>query len=212
MKNLAAALAQVQRDLPVVVKAKTAAVGKYSYRYAGLPDVTAAVMPLLAENGLSFIAHPRPVEGGGYELAATLLHTSGESITGALPINGRTPQEIGSAITYARRYLIGCLTGVVTDDDDDGHIAARAQQKQQRRQPAAPPQEETGEAVTPGTLKSLVIRMKEAHPEMTDQEWHEWLSRGTGRQITSRKHLTEREAKEAIHALNQHQQQQRGSK
>ena len=44
MKNLASALAQVQRDLPVVAKAKTAAVGKYSYRYAGLPDVTAATL------------------------------------------------------------------------------------------------------------------------------------------------------------------------
>ena len=54
-------------------------------------------------------------------------------VQGRWPINGRTPQEIGSAITYARRYLLGCLTGVVTDDDDDGHIAARNQHQQQQR-------------------------------------------------------------------------------
>ena len=128
--NLAAALVALQAELPVVQKSKTANVptktgGSYRYTYADLADVTAAVVPLLVKHGLSFTCRPRIVTGGNgapfYELAGVLLHTSGEQIEGALPLHGNGPQDIGGAITYARRYLLGCLTGVVTDDDADAY-------------------------------------------------------------------------------------------
>lgn len=131
LENLAKALAAFQKELPKVGKDKTAVVkhqggGQHSYTYADLATVTAAVIPLLNTHGLSFITSPRIVEGGGYELVGRLIHVSGEQIEGALPIYGRQPQEIGSAITYARRYLLGCMTGVVTEDDDDGKAATKA--------------------------------------------------------------------------------------
>jgi hypothetical protein len=128
--NLAAALVAFQADMPTVKKAQKAVVptksgGSYSYTYAGLADVVRVAMPLLTQHGLAFTALPRFKEGR-YELVGTLLHSSGESIKGTLPINGSTPQEMGSSITYMRRYLFGCLTGLVTDDDDDGAVATRA--------------------------------------------------------------------------------------
>ena len=129
--TLAAALAAVQSALPVVHKGKTASIrsdkGSYGYSYADLSDVTAVIMPLLAKHGLSFSCTPRTVgERGGYELAGLLLHTSGDRIEGALPLTGGTPQQLGSSITYMRRYLLGCMTGVVTDDDDDARAATEA--------------------------------------------------------------------------------------
>ncbi len=129
--NLPAALAAVQAALPVVHKGKTASIksdkGSYGYSYADLSDVTAVIMPLLAKHGLSFTCTPRIVgERGGYELAGVLLHTSGERVEGALPLTGGTPQQLGSSITYMRRYLLGCMTGVVTDDDDDARAATEA--------------------------------------------------------------------------------------
>ena len=33
-----------------------------------------------------------------------------------------TVQSMGSAITYARRYSLSALVGVVADDDDDGKV------------------------------------------------------------------------------------------
>jgi hypothetical protein len=132
--TLGAALAAFQGEMPTVHKGKTAKVptktgGSYSYSYADVADVTAAVMPLLSRHGLSFTCLPRATESG-YELVARLLHgVSGESVEGALPLYGRTSQEIGSAITYNRRYLLGCLTGVVTDDDEDGAAATRTDQR-----------------------------------------------------------------------------------
>lgn len=134
--NIAAAIAALQSELPVVGKTKTAQIpGRnggqgYSYTYADLGDVSAAVMPLLGKHGLAFSCAPRAGERG-YELAGALLHTSGEVREGALPLHGNDPQALGSAITYARRYLLGCLTGVVTDDDPDAHPAQGAARTRQ---------------------------------------------------------------------------------
>lgn len=130
--QLAAALAALQSELPFVHKGKTARVpmksgGSYSYTYADLGDVTKAIVPLLTKNGLAFSCCPRVNERGGYELAGVLLHTSGQRLEGALPVFGNQAQELGSGLTYARRYLLGCMTGVVTDDDEDAQLATQGQ-------------------------------------------------------------------------------------
>lgn len=128
---IAAALASAQAEMPSVPKGKTATIpgrnggSGYSYSYADLADVTEAILPLLTANGLAFTCAGRAAERG-YELVGRLLHVSGQSIEGALPLHGNDPQSIGSAITYARRYLLGCLTGVVTDDDTDAGPAKGA--------------------------------------------------------------------------------------
>jgi len=123
LDKIAAALAQFQAEVPTVAKSHTATVksdkGSYSYTYAGLANVTEVALPLLAKHGLSFITVP-----GGGVLTGMLLHTSGQSITGSLPLTGGTPQAIGGSLTYMRRYLLGCMTGLVTDEDDDGQVAS----------------------------------------------------------------------------------------
>lgn len=129
--SIEAALVAFQADMPVIPKTHTANVptkngGTYSYTYADLADVTAAVIPLLNRHGLVFSACPRGTDRG-YELVGKLIHVSGATIEGSLPLHGNTPQDIGSALTYARRYLLGCMTGIVTEDDDDGASAQGAQ-------------------------------------------------------------------------------------
>jgi hypothetical protein len=126
--ELATALVAFQSKMPTVAKRKTANVGQYSYTYADLADITEQAMPILGECGLAFSSCPRQTEHG-YELVGRLLHTSGESEEGALPISGKTPQDWGSSITYMRRYLFGCMTGLVTDDDDDGRMATKTAKK-----------------------------------------------------------------------------------
>jgi hypothetical protein len=129
--NLAAALAAFQRELPRVGKDNIATVksakANYRYQYADLADVSAAVLPALGRQGLSWITVPT-VQDGRFELHYELLHTSGESRVGVwpLPAISSSPQELGSAITYARRYTLCAVTGVSPDNDDDG-AAAQAQ-------------------------------------------------------------------------------------
>lgn len=132
LDELAGALAAFQAEAPVIPKKQTAKIEtqggrNYSYTYADLATMAPVVLPLLAKHGLAFTALPSAGHDGGPPLlVGMLLHTSGQYVCGELPITGKTPQEIGSSLTYGRRYLLGCLTGVVSDDDDDGQLAEKA--------------------------------------------------------------------------------------
>lgn len=205
--KLAEALAAFQAEMPTVAKSKTAKVptksgGSYSYSYADLADVTEAAMPILTKHGLSFATCPRQTERG-YELRGVLLHISGDSLEGSLPINGNSPQEMGSSLTYMRRYLFGCLTGIVTDNDDDGQLAQAAKRQSRSAQQAAPaaePARESGELITDQQVKALNALLREAGLT-TNEDRYAWLSRGCQREITSSKQLTKVEASRAIDAL-----------
>jgi hypothetical protein len=148
--SLAAALAAVQANLPTIAKGETAEVEgksksgvpyKYKYRYADLADVSKVILPMLGAVGLSWITRPTLREDGKFVLAYELMHVSGDGVKGEYPLSGGSPQEIGSAITYARRYALCSVTGVAPEqDDDDGASASRPQQREQwdNARPAAP--------------------------------------------------------------------------
>lgn len=136
--SLAEALAMVQAEIPEVLKAETAKIEKegkkgYTYNFADLSAVTRVILPRLGKVGLSFITKPTLIEGRLY-LVYKLLHVSGETEEGVYPLpSSGGPQEIGGAITYARRYVLCSITGVAPGDDDD---AAEAQAAHKRGQQA----------------------------------------------------------------------------
>lgn len=122
----AAALAEFQAELPHVGKGQTADTGSYTYDYADLTGITEAAFPKLAEHGLSFVTKPTVREDGRFVLHYALKHKGGHEEAGdyPLPANG-SPQQIGSAITYGRRYCLCAVTGIAPGgDDDDGRGAA----------------------------------------------------------------------------------------
>ena len=131
--SLAEALAAFQSELPPIGKANTANTGTYSYSYADLADISRAVMPLLGKHGLSFTSFPTLDEGGRFVLRYTLRHASGESDSGSypLPANG-SAQQMGSAISYARRYALSAVTGIAPDEDDDGKAAGTYEYRSER--------------------------------------------------------------------------------
>lgn len=144
---LAEALAKFQAALPTVHKSETATVktktgGEYKYRYADLAMVSAKVLPLLGAVGLSFTASPTLTDGR-FVLAYRLMHSSGGSVDGEYPLpTSGTPQEIGSAITYARRYALCSVTGVAPDEDDDDAQAAEVASRSRRRRREAEPEKQ----------------------------------------------------------------------
>jgi hypothetical protein len=131
--NLAAALAGFQAELPKIIKDETAKVagkdGKqgYTYGYADLAQVTETVSPILGKHGLAFTAKPTMTEQG-FGLVYKLMHgASGETDEGFWPISNGPMQQIGSAITYARRYALMAATNTFPDkEDDDGAAATQA--------------------------------------------------------------------------------------
>lgn len=159
--KLFGALAGVQAELPPVPKSRRAEVpGKdgragYSYQYADLADVLRVALPVLAKHGLC-ILQPSGVEQHFGDIRSqdqccvrveTLL-AHGESncricVSIELWVQGASPQAVGSAITYARRYSLTSLLGIAAEDDDDGHGAAlrneRAAQREQPRRDSSEP-------------------------------------------------------------------------
>ncbi|MCP4083187.1 MAG: hypothetical protein GY743_23440 [Planctomycetaceae bacterium] len=133
--NLAASLAVAQGTFTVAVKDKTADTGKFKYKYASLSSIQNACRKPLSDNGLAVIQIPTN-HNGQFHLETLLTHSSGEWISGtiALPVNaGRMSelQAMGSAISYARRYMLASMVGVATGEDDDGQRAARPQAQTQ---------------------------------------------------------------------------------
>lgn len=131
IKNLAKALSQAQAEYPVIPKNKVAKVkmktgGEYSYRYADIADVIKAVAPTNAKYGLCFVQIPQTVNRQ-HQLVTTVMHESGEFLEGTLDMEpaDRSPQSLGSAITYARRYGLSAMLGIATEEDEDGKLATQ---------------------------------------------------------------------------------------
>jgi hypothetical protein len=124
-----AAVAELQSELPVIGKDQTANAGQYSYSYADLTTIAAKALPLLSKHGLSFTAFPTMSEHG-FVLKFALRHKDGHSEEGFYPLPDpvkSNAQQIGSAITYGRRYSLCAATGIAPGgEDDDGHSASTA--------------------------------------------------------------------------------------
>lgn len=127
--QIVAALAKAQGEFPRIPKNKTVAVrtktgGSYTFSYAPLETIMDAVRPVLAGNGIAVVQMVTDKS-----VTTLLLHTSGEWLMSQpLPIRiseeaSNSSQALGSAITYAKRYSLSPMLGVVADDDDDGNAA-----------------------------------------------------------------------------------------
>lgn len=138
-KTLAEALAAFQAEVPKMSKDETAKVTgkngetgapvKYTYGYAGLDQFVEIVEPVLGQHGLAVTSKSTFTDNGGFMLEVSLVHESGERETAFWPLPDPRrvgPQDIGSAMTYGRRYLGWGLTGTFPGGiDDDG---AKAQE------------------------------------------------------------------------------------
>ncbi len=69
-------------------------------------------------------------------LTTRLMHLSGEWVESAMPLpHVGKPQELGSVMTYFRRYQLSAIVGITADDDDDGNEASGNRAQPAQRQP-----------------------------------------------------------------------------
>lgn len=130
------ALAKAQGEFEPVHRNKTVAVqmksgGSYTFAYAPLETILAAVLPALNRNGFALV---QAVEGEaqfaedapprGEYVTTTLYHANGW-LSNKVRIIIKEPgaQAYGSALTFARRYSVTLLLGVCADEDDDANAA-----------------------------------------------------------------------------------------
>ena len=124
--ELSAALVKAQPSLKAAPFNKTNP--HFKNKYADLPAVIEAIRKPLAENGLA-VTQTTEVRNGTFLLVTTMRHTSGQWISSEylLPQASR-PQELGSALTYARRYSLSAIACIAADEDDDAEGARKDNQ------------------------------------------------------------------------------------
>jgi ERF superfamily protein len=179
--TLFGALAKAQAGFTELVRDKTVNVksekGSYSFKYAPLEAVFQATLPALNANGLSLI-QPFHTEGEFVCLHTILAHESGAAVRTTVWLSRPAkPQELGSSLTYAKRYAAQSLLGINAEEDDDGNVAqgnARDFEPKHRASPPpmpkqAPPAQRPQAAAPKSTAKDPEppIYQGSANPETT---------------------------------------------
>lgn len=97
-------------------------------KYADLSACWDACRDALHDNGFAVLQFPcRSKKEGCIGMRTILLHSSGGSIEDVFYVPMKDPtsaQQMGSAITYARRYALCSVVGICPEDDD-GNAASK---------------------------------------------------------------------------------------
>ena len=123
--KIASALVKAQGELNAV--SKDGNNPHFRSKYATLQNIVESTRDTLRKHGLAVVQTFSDTDGTYISLNTTLLHESGEYISGTFSMRPSKvdPQGLGSATTYARRYALSAILGIVTDDDDDGNAASQ---------------------------------------------------------------------------------------
>jgi hypothetical protein len=128
---LASALAKAQAELVNPEKTLTATIrvaapgeGQRTFRYAPLSSGLDIVRKTLGQHEIATVQTTAIDQASGIlNLTTVLAHASGEWIASDWPVcpiaEMASPQRMGAALTYARRYALFTLVGIAGEDDLD---------------------------------------------------------------------------------------------
>src|SRR5262245_41343413 len=128
---LASALAKAQAELVNPEKSLTATIrvagpgeGERTFRYAPLSSGLDIVRKTLGQHEIATVQSTAIDQASGIvNLTTVLAHASGEWIASDWPVcpiaEMASPQRMGAALTYARRYALFTLVGIAGEDDLD---------------------------------------------------------------------------------------------
>ena len=133
INELAAALSKLQSSISNPAKDAQA----HHSKYASFPMILNTIRPHLEKNGLAIIQTSHKAERYGHVcviVTTRIVHSSGqfieEEISTAINSQAKnTVQEMGSLISYMKRYAIQGMVLIAGDEDDDGEAAARVAQQ-----------------------------------------------------------------------------------
>src|SRR6516164_6311662 len=128
---IAAALAKAQAELTnpeksllATIRSPIASEADRSFRYASLASGLDIVRKVLGKHGIAIVqATAIDREAALIRLTTVLAHSSGEWLSSDWPVcpisDTGSPQRMGTALTYARRYALFTLVGIAGEDDLD---------------------------------------------------------------------------------------------
>jgi hypothetical protein len=152
------ALAKAQGEMKPAFKDKENPF--FKSRYSSLDAIWDACREALSKNGLAVIQRLK-VDGDRTILITELGHVSGANVSSELAVKPvkQDPQSMGSAITYAKRFTLGGLVGVVTSEDDDGNVASGKIDSEEKYMPAPIPSP-SALKITPKDQKPTIEQLK----------------------------------------------------
>jgi hypothetical protein len=159
-KNIDEAMLAFQADPPVLTKDKAA----HQSKYADLVQATEVILPKLNALGVIWKAWTEFLPDGRFVLQYQLKHVASDTAQpGIWPLKlSDNPQQMGSQVTYARRYALTVATGVAAEEEDDDGRAAAGQRYAQR----ANRQRATAPAVEEGQTAQRAQRPRAARPPL----------------------------------------------
>lgn len=154
INELAGALAKAQGEMGPAVFNRVNP--HYKSRYADFTSCMDACREPLSKNGLAVSQLPNFTPDGKFVLTTLLLHSSGQWMACEFPMSTKNDniQALGSAMSYAKRYSLCGMLGIVADEDvdDDGNSAVAAPAQQPNPKPA----QNTQQAPAPAQPPKLV--------------------------------------------------------
>lgn len=127
--NLSNKFMKVLNEVPNFVTDETAQAGSRTYKYLNLATILKTIKPVFEKHGLAFsqrvtfdnTGEARQVIG---TVETIIFDDEEQMVACSYPffVTG-DPQQVGSAITYSRRYSLYAVLGIFPDKDDDGAYA-----------------------------------------------------------------------------------------
>lgn len=127
--NLNKKFMQVLNEVPNFSTDETATAGKRTYKYLNLATLLKNIKPIFEKHDIAFSQKVTfDGTGDGRQVIGTvetiIFDENEQQTVCSYPffVTG-DPQQVGSAITYARRYSLTTVLGIFPDKDDDGGYA-----------------------------------------------------------------------------------------
>lgn len=200
--EIAAALSVAQAEISPAEKNATNP--HLKNKYANISAIYDAVREVLPKHGLCVVQTMLPTDGTRAHVRTTLAHKSGQWFASecVMPLDRQGgAQGMGSAITYARRYSLSAILGVVADEDDDGNGAQGRNNRAQIEKDRAAAKANNPNPPSDPQRKMFMSMMSKKHNGNRDAILDD-LSKYFGRKIASSNELTKAEISEMIEVLN----------
>lgn len=191
--NLYTRFMEVLNEVPNFVTDETAQTGDRTYKYLNLATILKTIKPVFEKHGLAFsqrvtfdnAGEARQVIG---TVETIIFDDKDLMVACSYPffVTG-DPQQVGSAITYARRYSLYAVLGIFPDKDDDG---AYAKQRY-----------ETADRAISAEQYADLVKAMDAH-NIPSEARGEFINGTLNRQVRGWRGLTQTDLQNLMNAVN----------
>lgn len=191
--NLSKKFMQVLNEVPNFSTDETANAGSRTYKYLNLATLLKNIKPIFEKHDLAFsqkVTFNSP--GDGRQILGTvetvIFDENEQQTVCSYPffVTG-DPQQVGSAITYARRYSLTTVLGIFPDKDDDGGYAKQ--------------KFDTADRPIGADQYATLVKAMDAH-QLPPEARGEFISGTLNRQVKGWRGITQADLAKLMEAIN----------